>query len=273
MLVPDSPRHRHVSFTQLDTYLRCPLRYRFTYVDRLPPEFVPAARAFGSGIHGAVAFFLRGVRQGQPPSLRDLQGHFEGLWETETSTKPIRYGEKESNEGLLDLATKMLEVFHREQEPETEIVGVEEPFEVPLVNQETGELLEPSLVGSLDVLERSPEGRVVVVDIKTAARKYTDLQVEASLQLSIYSYAVAMTGLADEQDLRLRFGVLTKNKEPQLHRYWTTRDRAANLRLFRLVAEILHAIAAGAFHPVVGWHCQTCPYQSQCWAWGKTPTP
>jgi hypothetical protein len=34
------------------------------------------------------------------------------------------------------------------------------------------------------------------VDLKTAARKYSDLQVEASLQLSVYSYATMMTGLA-----------------------------------------------------------------------------
>jgi hypothetical protein len=41
------------------------------------------------------------------------------------------------------------------------------------------------------------------------ARKCSDVQVEASLQLSIYSYATAMNGLADEQDRRLRFDVLT----------------------------------------------------------------
>jgi len=161
----------------------------------------------------------------------------------------------------------MLAVFHAELEPGSEVVDVEFPFEVPVVNQDTGEVLEPSLVGSIDLLERSPGGPLVIVDIKTAARKYTDLQVEASLQLSIYSYAVAMTGLADEEDLRLRFDVLTKTKQPQLHRYWTTRDRAANLRLFRLASEVLHAIAAGAFHPVVGWQCQACPYQGRCWAW------
>ncbi len=80
-----------------------------------------------------------------------------------------------------------------------------------------------------------------------------DLQVEASLQLSIYSYATAMNGLVDQEDLKLRFDVLTKTKQPELHRYWTTRDRAANLRLFRLVSEILRAIEAGVFHPVVGW--------------------
>jgi hypothetical protein len=38
----------------------------------------------------------------------------------------------------------------------------------------------------------------------------------------------------------------TKRLEPHYHR--TTRDRAANLRLYRLVAEVLGAIEAGAFH-------------------------
>jgi PD-(D/E)XK nuclease superfamily len=96
----------------------------------------------------------------------------------------------------------------------------------PLVDRETGDLLDRDLVGSLDLLERDPEGRLVVVDLKTAARKYTDLQVDASLQLSVYSYATTMNSLADQEDLRLRFDVLTKTKAPELHRYWTTRDRA-----------------------------------------------
>src|SRR5262245_40019810 len=45
----------------------------------------------------------------------------------------------------------------------------------------------------------------------TAARKYTDHQVEASLPLSIYSYATSMNGLADQED-RLRFDVRTKTR-------------------------------------------------------------
>jgi hypothetical protein len=45
--------------------------------------------------------------------------------------------------------------------------------------------------------------------------------VEASLQLSIDSYATAMNGPGDAADLRLRFAVLTKTRQPELHRYWT----------------------------------------------------
>jgi putative RecB family exonuclease len=147
-----------------------------------------------------------------------------------------------------------------------EIVGVEQPFDVPLIDLDTGEVLDRALVGTHDLLERDAAGGLVV-DLKTSARKYSDLQVEASLQLSVYSYATQMNGLADEQDLRLRFDVLTKMKQPELCRYWTTRDRAANVRLFRLAAEILQAIEAGVFHPNPGWQCKDCQFRSQCWAW------
>jgi putative RecB family exonuclease len=104
--------------------------------------------------------------------------------------------------------------------------------------------------------------------MKTSARKYWDLQVEAALlQLSAYSYSTQMNGLADEQDLRLRLDVLTKTKQPELCRYWTTRDRAANVRLFRLAAEIPPATEVGVFHPNPGCQCKDCQFRSQCWAW------
>ena len=77
-----------------------------------------------------------------------------------------------------------------------------------------------------------------------------------------------MNGLVDEADLRLRFDVLTKTKQPELHRYWTTRDRAAHVPLYRLAAEILAVVDVGVFPPCVGWHCQDCPVRSRCWAWG-----
>src|SRR5262249_29444219 len=126
------------------------------------------------------------------------------------------------------------------------------------------------LVGALDLVERDADGRVIVVDLKTSARKYTDLQAEQSLQLSIYSYVTSMNGLGDQDDLRLRFDVLTKTKQPELHRYWTQRDRAASVRLFRLVAEVLQAIEARVFHPNPGWQCKDCQFRSRCWAWRET---
>jgi hypothetical protein len=50
------------------------------------------------------------------------------------------------------------------------------------------------------------------------------------------------------------------------------RDRAANVRFYRLAAEILGAVEAGVFPPRVGWHCQDCRVRSRCWAWGHSET-
>src|SRR5262245_60559412 len=249
-------RGEHVSFTQLDQYLRCPLRYSFSYVHRLEADFVPAARAFGVGIHAAAAYFFRGVAQGAPPGVADVQGHFEALWNLETQAQPLRFGEKETKESLRDLAMRMLAVLHQEFDPRTRVLAVEEPFRVPLVDVDTGEVLDRDLVGTVDLVERDAERRLVVVDLKTAARRYSDLQAEQSLQLSIYSYAMSLGPHAGEEDVHLRFDVLTKTRQPELCRYWTTRDRAASVRLFRLTAEVLKAIETAIFHPIVGWQCK-----------------
>jgi len=247
MVPPELRQAPHVSYTQLDTYLRCPLRYRLRYVDRVEPDFVPAALALGSGIHGAAAFLFRGIAGGTRPDVADVRAYFASLWTLETTHRPIRFGEKDTPDSLLDLGTRMLAVLCAEVPDATDVVAVESAFAVPLVDQASGAVLDRDLVRTLDLVERAPDGGLIVVDLKTAARKYTDLQVEASLQLSIYSYASAMNGLADEDDLRLRFDVLTKTKQPELHRYWTTRDRAANVRFYRLAAEVLAAVEVSVF--------------------------
>src|SRR5437667_11124962 len=114
----------------------------------------------------------------------------------------------------------MLAVLCEQFTPGTEVLAVEQPFAVPLIDQATGDVLDRDLVGTLDLLERDAEG-LVVVDLKTSARKYTDLQVETALQLSDYSYAVGLRPFANGDDVRLRFHVLTKTKQPQLTRSWT----------------------------------------------------
>jgi hypothetical protein len=36
----------------------------------------------------------------------------------------------------------------------------------------------------------------------------------------------------------------------------------------RVVSEVLGAIEAVVFQPIVGWQCRDCAFRSKCWAWG-----
>jgi PD-(D/E)XK nuclease superfamily protein len=85
------PPRSIISFTHLDQYFRCPLKYRLAYIDRIDPEFVPATLIFGRGIHEAAAHYFRGTAAGTPPSLADVQEVFASYWDLETSLKPVRF--------------------------------------------------------------------------------------------------------------------------------------------------------------------------------------
>jgi PD-(D/E)XK nuclease superfamily len=83
-----------VSFTQIDQYLRCPLRIPIPLYRRLEPDFVPAARAFGSGIHAAAAVLFRNVAHGERQRVEGVQGCFERFSNLEVGRQPLWYGEK-----------------------------------------------------------------------------------------------------------------------------------------------------------------------------------
>jgi hypothetical protein len=211
MVPPELRQASPVSFTQLDTYLRCPLRYRLQYVDHVEPDFVPATIALRDPRRRRLP--LRGMAQGARPDVADVQGYFASLWAVETAHKPIRFAEKDSSESLLDLGCNGCRPLRRcptrsTWSPSSRLRrSARGPGDRRRPRPRPGRHPRPR--------RRDAEGRLIVVDLKTAARKYSNLEVEASLQLSIYSCATAMNGPIDEQDLRLRFDVLTTTEDPR----------------------------------------------------------
>ncbi|MGI9096830.1 MAG: ATP-dependent helicase [Candidatus Limnocylindrus sp.] len=70
-----------LSFTAIDAYLACPLRYHYQQRLRipLPPHH---AAIYGSALHIAVAEFHRGQMAGQPPELKTLEATLERSWQS-----------------------------------------------------------------------------------------------------------------------------------------------------------------------------------------------
>jgi DNA helicase-2/ATP-dependent DNA helicase PcrA len=68
-----------VSYTEIDDYRRCPLRYRFAHVLRIPVLPTPPV-VYGNALHRAVADFLRRKREGEKPTLAQLEATFRSSW-------------------------------------------------------------------------------------------------------------------------------------------------------------------------------------------------
>jgi putative RecB family exonuclease len=249
----------HLSYSQINTYLTCPLKFKFHYIDRIEPPFVSSALAFGSCIHEAVGAFNQSCLEGDPLSAGQIHDVYRQVWESHAKERPIRFFNGESEQSLSAKAQRMLEVFREAFDPAVQIIGIEEPFEVDL-----GKRI-PPLVGWIDTVELAPNGTVSVIDLKTASKRYSDQTVHANMQLTCYSLGAQVLGF--NGDIRFRLDVLLKTQNPELIRYETTRTDADRERFLKLVKNVWQGMKKEIFFPKEDWQCAQCPFADHCKNW------
>lgn len=246
----------HLSYSQISTYLTCPLRYRFQYVEVIPPAFTSAALAFGASIHEAVAAFYQTRLEGDELRPDEMLDVYRDTW---SKAENIKFFNGDGEESLREKAKNMLTVFHGSVDPFAMILGVEEFFELQLDGV-------PPFHGYIDLIEQSEEGTITVADLKTASKKPSGSPAASNLQLTAYSLGASAIGFNPE-DLTLRLDVITKTKSPELSRHETTRTETDRDRFVKLVKQVWHAIEGHAFFPREDWHCTQCAYAGHCRDW------
>lgn len=254
----------HVSVSQIKCYLRCPRQYQLKYVLGVEPAFVPAALAFGSAFHVALGYFYGLLKEaGSAPGPGELAEVFRDAWDNAASG-PVPLQVEDEEDAAADpvaRGTAMLAAFHREAAARpVQVESVERGFAVGLHDPDTGEVLEEKLVGALDLVVWDGERRVVV-EHKTAARRYSQDQLRYDLQPTAYKLAAAQLGLGE---VGVRLQVVTKTKEPAVQVEEVERGGRDVDDFLRTVVGVLRAVDVGAFYPVRGWQCRGCPYGHAC---------
>lgn len=271
--LPFSREQLHVSLSQVKAWLRCPRAFEFRYVLAADPEFRPVPLAFGSAIHEALATYYRGLMTPNgPPGVEEVVQAFRDAWELEsTHPVPLQLADDEDPGELVDQAAAMLGVFHRAASVADPMIvhAVESPFEVSLYDPKTGEVLDESLVGVFDLVIEE-DGNRIVVEHKSASRKWPAAQVADDIQPSAYSLAARELGWGD---VGIRLQVLTKSKKsPAFQVEDTLRGPSEEHDFLLTVIGVLKAIDHGVSFPVRSWACRSCPYQTACER-ASRPTP
>ncbi|MFC1834269.1 RecB family exonuclease [Thermodesulfobacteriota bacterium] len=249
----------HFSYSQLNTYLMCPLRYRLQYVELIPPAFTASALAFGSAVHEAVAAFHHQHLLGdklRPDQMLDV---YRQAWASRNGEE-IRFCNGDNEESLQEKACQVLTVYHESFDPTVEVLGIEEFFEVEIAHTV------PVFQGYIDLIEQGQGGAVTVADLKTAARKLSNGQAHSNLQLTAYTIGAAALGF-DPDQLKLRLDVVTKTKNPELVRYETTRTAEERERFSKLVTKVWNAIEKETWFPRQDWQCKQCAWAEPCAKW------
>lgn len=175
--------------SDLKTWSRCPLQYRFQHIDKLPRE-QGGSSVFGTIIHDVVLWM---------EVNRDLDGaieRFKTLWSNPTTVDPqdpergrIDYYERGRNwKKFLELGQKILRDWWSIIQWDTDLTLAREyTFNVPIGD---GHVLH----GTVDKLvlryrAKSDEWVLLISDYKTNAKTPTYEYLEEDLQFSAYAYA------------------------------------------------------------------------------------
>jgi CRISPR/Cas system-associated exonuclease Cas4 (RecB family) len=168
-----------LSHTAKEKYLNCPLSYYMHYQLNLREEIVGSALPFGIAIDEAQGTMLEGKQ------LKDVLEQFEKLWESPkingqilkgSQTNKIRFSKADAKEGLgdtpwenmLEKGKLLLEAYYEEIMPQIkDVLAVQQ---VVNVKNDSGD----SIFGLADMIVKWKDGRNVLVDNKTASKKYKE---------------------------------------------------------------------------------------------------
>ncbi len=234
-----------LSFSRVDTYESCPLRYRFGYVDELPS--VPGPNlSWGSSIHAALEAWWD-QKLPEPPPVEVLLDALYAQWDDEGFAGMERDEKVRWYRHAQDVLRRHHARFATSYEP---AVVTEQWFEIDLGDEIT-------VVGSIDHVARTPSGGIGIVDWKTNRKAKTRAHVADSLQLAIYALAARELWGHEPEWVALDFVV------PGVRVTVDRSDIDVEAAVGR-IKTVAAKIRAEAFEPSPSALCNWCDWRSEC---------
>jgi len=269
----------HLSFSQLNMYLRCGMQYYFRYILGLkePPALAPTA---GTAGHNAVeADSRRKIRTGSSMSLDEMLDYFSSTYDLKVQDVELKEHE---DVGLVkDNIVGSLSVYHMDVAPKFLPILVEKAFTLDLGLEDVR-----PVQGRIDLIsiatERQPiwqtNSKAEIWDNKfSMGRKpKTQIEVDTSIQLSTYDMAFEQeTGKAPttvgliqfmppaQNAIRYPAKINVVQRNPKLMTPEARAKRAARTKHQYQTVEA--GVAAGIFIPTDNpMTCGWCGYRDRC---------
>jgi len=232
-----------LSYSAISTYEKCPLSYRYQYVDRIEVKPSPYL-SFGRSLHAALEW-LYGRQVPEPPPLEELHTYLDTCWDGEGFEGP------EEEKIFLNHAHEVLERFYERNMPHFRLpVAVEERFEMTM----NGYIIS----GVIDRVDRHSDGSYEIIDYKTNRRMPKLDQLREDLQLPIYQLACReVWGISAS---KLTFYYLITNQ-----RYSTKPHNPESMsRILQKLDNIASRIRSGDFPATPNQLCPWCSYVDIC---------
>jgi superfamily I DNA/RNA helicase len=261
-----------VSHSKMDTYEKCPMRYHFQYVLKIPqPPTVPLVR--GSAYHEGIASLAKNLMKAKPlhefsepvrmSLLKSMQDSFRSKWAPEVFSEE-REAERAMKHCFLKLSEFMDRDLSRFQKGEIVPLHVEKNFSVVMDDDADTEVR--GIFDRIDLeFPDTQKESIVIREFKTRLNPWTEQS--GRTQLSLYAFAhhelfgtiPSVLRLEDiESGKTIDFGASDSDV------------KSAKTRVARFVA----SVRALKFDPAPAVSkCSVCPFNLQCTYAAVKPPP
>ena len=243
----------HWSYSAFNTYLTCPMRYYFRYIEHAEVERTSVSIPFGRAFHAVLS---ERAMKGPCSTIEDAKEEFDFFFRGETEVcENLSYKPDEDYWFWEKRGCDMLDVALAEWPDDYTVKSVAESFSVEVLG------LSKPLIGEFDLVV-TDGGDEAIVDWKTASVKWPNGKADRDLQATTFCYAYRQ--LHGRMPM-FRFDVFTKAKAPAHHQFYTYRNQDDFDRFVYLAGQIEKAVNSGIFLPVEScMNCAECAYGSRC---------
>jgi DNA helicase-2/ATP-dependent DNA helicase PcrA len=182
-----NPQVTYLSYSQIQTFLTCPLHYKARYILKIPTP-PSAASSFGNTIHRVLKEFYSQAVAAKAAAAKktpDISEILHRFWDS------AGYTSKKHEQAYYSKGLKILSEYVSEEfDPHRLPIKLEEPFITKVVSDDKSKNLK--IGGKIDRIDPLPDGRIEIIDYKTSTKIPSAKEVDSDLQLSIYALAAGV---------------------------------------------------------------------------------
>lgn len=247
------------SHSKLATYDKCPQKYKFRYIDEIPPLIRSIELHLGNSVHQALEKLYADALRGQTLSCDEFLAFFQQKWE-EGYTPEMRIVRSGTTAlTYLELGRRMLAGYHQRFYPFTQstTLELEEKFLFPISENH-------EIRGIIDRLAKNKDGALEIHDYKTSRRLPYAAQVASDSQLALYEIAVRHRW-PETRHISLTWHYLAFDKKIQI----TKTPQQLETVKQNILSAIRRIESATSFPAQVTPLCDWCEYKEICPAMAK----
>lgn len=264
------------SYSALDTFKTCPLKYKYQDIDKLKaPKRIEAV--FGTLLHSALKFMFE--RNPLYPTVDEVIDFFTKEF-NEKSEKIIWANEERKatdEKAYYEEGVKLIKNFYKKNQPwNFNALELESRFALEIPDEKTGET--HTLAGIIDRIDKNEaDESYEIIDYKTGKKMPSESTLADNLQLNVYHLALVNRWPSIKPE-KIKISLyFLKHNEKISATPDTGREEKTKKALLSSIREIEERKKKGDFPPTPGPLCDWCGFRKICPMWSheykKPETP